>query len=226
MSEFVLKADAISKSFATPHARVQVLEKVSLALSPSQSQSIMGASGSGKTTLINLLSALEAPDTGEVFWNGQKVDFGRLVKLPAVRGRFVGLVFQTYQLFPELNAIENVLIAKRVSGRIKKADEERAAELLKQVGLGERVRQSPHKLSGGERQRVALVRALINSPQMILADEPTGNLDEKTGAEVMDVLFELCEHQNVALLLVTHNQGFADRANQCWSLAEGVLHAR
>lgn len=224
MNDAILEARHVAKSFPTPNGKIEVLRDVSLCLKRGSSLSITGASGSGKTTLLNILSALEAPDTGTVHWGGNALDMSKLSSLSRQRGKHMGLVFQTYYLMPEINALENVYLAKRIVGTLTREDRAWGKELLDKVGLSERATQTPAKLSGGERQRVALARALINRPELILADEPTGNLDEKTGERVMELLLNLCEQENVALLLVTHNANFAARTDDQLHLSEGVLN--
>lgn len=223
MSEFILQAAHLAKSFASPNGTIRVVRDVSLALEAGSSLSITGESGSGKTTLLNLLSGLEAPDHGAVFWEGKLIDANHNASLATQRGAFMGLVFQTYYLVPELNALENVLLGRRLIARITAEDKRWAHTLLDKVGLAARARHLPAKLSGGERQRVAIARALVNRPRLILADEPTGNLDEKTGERVMDILLNLCAEENVALLLVTHHAGFAARTGRTLHLTEGAF---
>jgi predicted ABC-type transport system involved in lysophospholipase L1 biosynthesis ATPase subunit len=194
-----------------------VLAGIDLVVTAGQSISIRGESGSGKSTLLNLLAGLDAPDAGEIWWAGQPTLSAR------ERGRLVGLVFQSFYLMPELSAEENVLMAARVVGRVGAEERGRAGELLARVGLGARRNHVPAALSGGERQRVALARALMNRPALLLADEPTGNLDERTGDEVIDLLLELGGTTGTTLVLVTHNAAHAARTARQWRLHEGKL---
>ncbi len=188
-----------------------------LSIAAGESVSIRGESGSGKSTLLNLLAALDTPDSGEVIWAGRNsAGMDR-------RATFLGMVFQSFYLIPELDALQNVLMARRMVGRIGSADKQRAADLLKRVGLTERAHHLPAQLSGGERQRVAVARALMNSPQLILADERTGNLDEKTGDAVIELLLGLCAETKTALILVTHNAAYAAKASRKTLLHEGRL---
>lgn len=223
MSDVVLEAADLCKSFATPRGAIEVLRGTSFTLERGESLSITGQSGSGKTTLLNLIAALEQPDSGVVLWRGEPLDMSRLSALSPVRGGFMGLVFQSYTLVPELNALENVLFARRLIGRVGRVEREQAEALLERVGLAERMKQPPQKLSGGERQRVAIARALVNEPALILADEPTGNLDERTGEQVMSMLLDLCRDVSVSLLLVTHNTGFAAQTARALHLRDGKL---
>lgn len=218
MSEPVLTARALRKTYLSGDRRIEVLSSVDLAVLPGESVSIRGESGSGKSTLLNLLAALDAPDSGEVSWDG-KPSIGT-----EVRGTYLGMVFQSFYLIPELDALQNVLMAHRMVGRVGSAEKARAKELLAKVGLTERAHHLPSQLSGGERQRVAVARALMNAPQLILADEPTGNLDEKTGDAVIELLLGLCAETKTALILVTHNAAHAAKTNRKTLLHEGKLH--
>jgi len=218
VSEPVLTARALRKTYLSGDRRIEVLGGVDLAVVAGESVSIRGESGSGKSTLLNLLAALDEPDSGDVLWEGLP-EAG-----PARRALFLGMVFQSFYLIPELDALQNVLMARRMVGRIGSAEKARAAELLNRVGLAERSKHLPSQLSGGERQRVAVARALMNAPQLILADEPTGNLDEKTGDAVIELLLGLCAETQTALVLVTHNAAYAAKTSRGTVLREGILH--
>lgn len=217
MSEPILQSRALVKTYLSGDRRIEVLRGVDFAVGAGESVSIRGESGCGKSTLLHLLAGLDAPDAGEVRWDGQAG------LSPARRAVFLGMVFQAYYLIPELDARQNVLMASRIAGRLDAAAKLRAEDLLKRVGLNERAHHLPAQLSGGERQRVALARALINRPRIILADEPTGNLDEGTGNAVMDLLLDLCAQENVALVLVTHNKEHAARTDRQATLHLGKL---
>ena len=217
MSEVILEASGLHKTYLSGERRLEVLHGVSLAVGEGESVSIRGESGSGKSTLLHLLAGLDAPDAGAVRWAGSSdTGAGR-------RARFLGMVFQSFYLIPELDALGNVLMAARVAGKVGAAERQRAAELLKRVGLAERAHHLPSQLSGGERQRVAVARALMNSPRLVLADEPTGNLDEKTGDAIIDLLLSLCAEQRIALVLVTHNAVHAARTARTVFMRDGVL---
>ena len=218
MSDPVLIARALRKTYLSGDRRIDVLSGIDFSVVAGESVSIRGESGSGKSTLLNLLSALDAPDSGEVIWDG-KPSIGT-----SVRATYLGMVFQSFYLIPELDALQNVLMARRMVGRIGSAEKARAVELLKRVGLTERASHLPSQLSGGERQRVAVARALMNSPQLILADEPTGNLDEKTGDAVIELLLSLCVETKTALVLVTHSAVHAAKTSRKTILHEGKLH--
>ncbi len=219
----ILKAKALVKAFPAQEGPVSVLNGIDLRFSHGESISIRGESGSGKSTLLNVLSGLEVADSGSLEWQGQDVSTQSLSSLARLRQQFIGFVFQSYYLAPELNTLENVLLGARIAGPLNEHVRTRAHELLKRVGMGHRLQYNANKLSGGERQRVAVARALINDPPLILADEPTGNLDEATGATVMDLLLEMVEEDKKSLILVTHNPEFAARTQQQLILRRGVL---
>jgi len=220
MPDAVLQARGLAKSFASPAGPLPVLTDVSLEVFAGESVSVRGSSGSGKTTLLQQLGGLDRPDAGQVL---VREPGGRLVAPHALLGRGVGFVFQNYQLMPELSALENVALAARIAGAPALSADVAARALLAQVGLGARLGHLPAKLSGGECQRVAIARALVNLPSVILADEPTGNLDERTGAEIMDLLLGVVAARGAALVLVTHSREFADRAGRRLVLSGGVL---
>jgi len=217
MSEPILSARALRKGYLSGDRRIDVLCGVDLDVAAGESVSIRGESGSGKSTLLNLIAGLDAPDAGTLSWAGT-TDTGT-----ARRGRFLGMVFQSYYLIPEIDARANVLMARRLQGRVDAAARRRADELLDRVGLSGRRDHLPSQLSGGERQRVAVARALMNAPPLILADEPTGNLDERTGDSVVELLLALCRDTGTALILVTHNGAHAAKAGRELVLHGGVL---
>lgn len=218
MPEVVLQASGLKKSFASPNGPLVVLRAVDLSVHAGESVSIRGSSGSGKTTLLQLLGGLETPEAGEVFLSHAKQG---MITPRKLLGHGVGFVFQNYQLMPELTALENVVLAAKIVGRSRV--EKEARELLQLVGLSGRLNHLPAQLSGGECQRVAIARALINAPAVILADEPTGNLDEATGKEIMNLLLDVVAQRQAALVLVTHSREFAERASRRLILVGGVL---
>lgn len=215
-SEPVLRALHLRKSYLSGTQRLEVLREVSFEIAPGESVSIRGESGSGKSTLLNLLAGLDAPDSGTLSWAGKPVSAD-------ARARFLGMVFQSFYLIPEIDALANVLMAARMLKNPGPDERARAQQLLVRVGLAERATHLPSQLSGGERQRVAVARALMNSPQLLLADEPTGNLDEQTGDNVIELLLSLCRETHTALVLVTHNAGHAAKTNRQLFLREGIL---
>jgi predicted ABC-type transport system involved in lysophospholipase L1 biosynthesis ATPase subunit len=217
MSDPVLAAKAVGKTYLSGDRRIEVLTGIDLLVTAGESVSIRGESGSGKSTLLNLLAGLDSPDTGTVQW-GTSADLG-----PARRARYLGIVFQSFYLIPELDALQNVLMGRRVLGKVGPAEKMRALEMLQRVGLTERKSHLPNQLSGGERQRVAVARALINQPPLLLADEPTGNLDERTGNSVIELLLQLTAETKTALVLVTHNHAHAAKTSRQLLLTEGRL---
>lgn len=219
----VLEARQLRKTFSLGDSPLEVLRGVDLAIEPGQSVAIRGESGSGKTTLLHVLAGLENADEGTLLWEGSDVTRLDAAAFARRRTGFLGMVFQSIHLFPELHALDNILIARRLAGPVRSEDTQRAKELLARVGLASRETQMPAKLSGGERQRVAVARALMNRPRLLLADEPTGNLDERTGAGVMDLLLGLCAELGTALVLVTHNAEHAARCQRQLTLTLGAF---
>jgi predicted ABC-type transport system involved in lysophospholipase L1 biosynthesis ATPase subunit len=216
VSNAILSARALAKSYLSGDRRIEVLRGVDLEILAGESVSIRGESGSGKSTLLNLLSGLDSPDSGELRWDGAPVHVD-------VRAKFLGMVFQSFYLIPEIDALANVLMAARMIGAPGAAERARAKDLIARVGLAERATHLPAQLSGGERQRVAVARALMNSPKLLLADEPTGNLDERTGDAVIEMLLALCRETGTALALVTHNAAHAQKTSRQLFLHEGKL---
>ena len=202
---------------------IEVLQGVDFAIRSGESSSIQGESGCGKSTFLHLLAGLDSPSSGSVLWEGIDLKSLDNAALAKKRGSLVGMVFQSYYLVPELRALENVLLAARINGILNQDTEKKARELLDRVGLTDRLSSLPSTLSGGERQRVAIARALISSPKALLADEPTGNLDEETGDSIMELLLDLCDEEEVALVLVTHNPSYANRLDRAWRLKQGRL---
>ena len=217
MSEHVLHAADLRKTYLSGDRRIEVLRGAALTVAAGESVSIRGESGSGKSTLLHLLAGLDAPEGGTLAWAGS-TDTGT-----ARRGTYLGMVFQSFYLIPELNALENVLMAARILRPPGPAEHARATELLGRVGLTGRAHHLPAQLSGGERQRVAIARALMNRPRLLLADEPTGNLDETTGDNIISLLLGLCAETQTALVLVTHNAAHAAKTSRQLFLREGVL---
>lgn len=222
-NDIILEARGLGKTFPGSDVGISVLNGVDFQIRQGDSVSIRGESGCGKSTLLNVLSGLETADEGELIWNGQSVSKRSLSWLASRRIHFIGFVFQAYYLAPELNSIENVLLGARIAGRVDSSIVDRAETLLKKVGMGHRLKHGSTKLSGGERQRVAVARALINNPPLVVADEPTGNLDEATGQAVMELLLNLATEESKSLVLVTHNPEFAARTQRQLNLHLGEL---
>ncbi|MEM8782921.1 MAG: ABC transporter ATP-binding protein [Planctomycetota bacterium] len=231
MTETLLQARSVGKVFREGGRELRVLDGVDLEIADGECVAILGRSGSGKSTLLHLLGGLDRPTSGAVFFRGTDVFAMHELAIDRYRSGRVGFVFQQYHLLPELSAWENVRLASMIGrGRrdadsakpSKRAPKERAAALLERVGLGDRLSHKPAKLSGGERQRVAIARALMNEPSVLLADEPTGNLDADTGASVM-ALFEELHDGGQTMVLVTHDAKVAARADRMVTLAGGRL---
>lgn len=218
-SAAVLSAEKLSKVVEGPDGRLTILEEVSLGVERGASLAIVGASGSGKTTLLGLLAGLDRPSSGTVVLAGE--DLGALDEeaRARLRRRMVGFVFQSFHLLPALNAEENVMLPLELEGLDDAR--ERAGSVLAAVGLGKRLHHYPHQLSGGEQQRVALARAFVHGPKLLFADEPTGNLDQRTGAAVSDLLFDLNREHQTTLVLVSHDLGLASRCARTLRLRDG-----
>ena len=220
----VLDAVDLHKAYTSGSRRIEVLRGISLRLQRGQTVSIRGESGSGKSTLLNLLAGIEQPDEGDVHWNGQSLLGLAESRRPGIRATFLGFVFQAFYLIPELNTLENVTIAARIAGLSPRESRERAELLLGELGRQDRLQSRPDQLSGGERQRTAIARSLVNRPKVLLADEPTGNLDERTAGRVMEQLLEAVQRHEAALVLVTHHPAFAEQAGYQYHLEEGKLN--
>jgi lipoprotein-releasing system ATP-binding protein len=221
----MLKAESICKTYRTRAGALAVLRDVSLCLEPAQSAAILGPSGSGKSTLLNILGTLEPPTAGRVTLDDCDPFALRERELAHFRNRRVGFVFQDHHLLPQCSVLENVLVPTLASGPVDDADE-RARRLLDRVGLSDRRDHRPAELSGGEKQRVAVARALINQPRLILADEPTGNLDRATAEQVGELLAHLPREQGVILVVVTHSEALARRFDRVYDLVAGALTLR
>lgn len=219
----MLEVDRISKSFATPSGPLSVLEDVSFVLAAGGRLAIMGPSGSGKSTLLSILGTLEEPTSGTVRLGGLDPFAALPAGRAAFRNRQIGFVFQEHQLLGSLTALDNVVVPAIASGRVTPGIETRARELLDRVGLGSRLGHLPAELSGGERQRVAVARALLLEPRLVLADEPTGQLDARTAATVTDLLVELASESGRMLVVVTHADAVARRIGAVRHLSDGRL---
>lgn len=220
--ETILQAENIKRSYTIGKTTLEVLKGVSLEIKAGETVSIMGESGSGKSTLLHVMGGLDTPQSGEVHFQGQSVYGMSGTQRSRFRAKNVGFVFQSFHLLPELDMVENVALPAMAMW--SKGDAKaRAAELLGEVGLGERIGHRPQELSGGEQQRAALARALMNEPDIIFTDEPTGNLDSKTGDKVLHYLFQLVERRGHTLVLVTHSQDVAARCSRQLVLKDGLL---
>ena len=216
-----LELESVHKSFTLGPHRVEVLRGVSLTLGSDEALAITGPSGSGKSTLLHLIGTLDTPTSGSIRIGGEDPFALPEPELARFRNRVVGFVFQDHHLLPQYSVLENVLIPTLAFPRDAAGDEPWARKLLERVGLGERLDHRPAELSGGERQRVAVARALVNRPRILLCDEPTGNLDRANASAVTDVLFELHREEETALIVVTHSQEIAARFDRRAELSEG-----
>lgn len=214
----VLQAEHLSKSFQIEQTGISVIKNVSLEVKAGEFVAIMGKSGSGKSTLLSLLAGLDYPDSGRVLLNGDDLTALDEEQLALKRQRDMGFVFQSFHLIPTLTVAENVAFPLQIAGQ---PDDARVDELLQAVDLNHRRDSLPHQLSGGEKQRTALARALVSKPSIVFADEPTGNLDQKNAAQVMDLLINLQQSFGSALVVVTHDQAVADRADRVITLVDG-----
>jgi lipoprotein-releasing system ATP-binding protein len=231
MSDVILNATGVQKSYLLGRVRLHVLRGVSISLQRGEFVAIMGASGSGKSTLLHLLGALDVPDGGTVRFEGKDIFAGSAAARDRLRNRVFGFVFQFYHLLPELNVLENALLPCMVGTPLwawfsrKHELRRQATEMLVRIGLGERLKHRPNELSGGERQRVAIARALANRPRVLLADEPTGNLDAATGQEILGVLKTL-NQEGQTIVMVTHDPQVAACAHRVVSLVDGRIAVR
>lgn len=221
----LLNANNLHKSYHDGENTLPVLRGATLVVEKGEAIAVIGMSGSGKSTLLHLLGGLDVPDQGEITIAGENISSRPLNQLHTFRNRQIGYVFQFHHLLPEFSALENVmlpgLIAERPTGEVEKS----ALQTLDRLGLKDRARHRPAKLSGGEQQRVALARALINEPALLLADEPTGNLDIHTGEKVIELMWDMTVNQQRGLVIVTHEPTIAARANKVYRLVEGRLQA-
>ena len=225
MSErLVIKGEGLRKDYVLGAETVHALRGVDVVVERNEFVAIMGPSGSGKSTLMNLIGCLDTPSSGEYWLNGHAVSKLTDDELARIRNREIGFVFQTFNLLPRATALHNVELPLIYAGVPSKIRKERAAAMLTRVGLGERMGHRPAELSGGQRQRVAIARALVNEPAILLADEPTGNLDSQTGAEIM-ALFEELYAQGQTIVLVTHEHDIAEHARRTLTLRDGVISA-
>lgn len=223
--ELVLQCRNITKEFESESTseKLQILQGVNLELPKAELVSIVGSSGSGKSTLLHILGGLATPTSGEVLWNGESIYSHSSDKIAELRNRQIGFVFQFHHLLPEFTALENVMMPALIKGDSHKTAMNRAKELLGEFGMSQRLQHRPSQLSGGEQQRVSMARALTNKPSLVLADEPTGNLDEKNTDLILSLLFRLREFEDVSVLLITHEKEIARQCNKTYTLLNGVL---
>lgn len=226
MNKIIIDGVGLAKTYQEGELNTPVFSAINVQVLAGESLAIVGASGSGKSTLLHLLAGLDNPSAGTVqlmeqgLHNTSELERGRL------RNRYLGFIYQFHHLLPEFTALENVMMPLLIAGQSAKLAEIPAKALLEQVGLGHRLAHKPGELSGGERQRVAVARALVNHPACVLADEPTGNLDERTAASVFDLLMQLKQKHNAALVIVTHDHRLADKCDRVLELFQGQLRER
>ncbi len=223
MSTSILSLRGVTKSIETGAHRVDILRGIDLEIAPGEYVAVMGASGSGKSTLLGLLAGLDAPSAGSIALDGEEISGLSEDQLADLRGRKIGFVFQSYQLIPTLTAEENVTLPAELAGDNAAEANQRARYLLDAVGLGDRRDHYPVQLSGGEQQRVALARAFMRKPPLLLADEPTGNLDSANGRQVLELLLSLNRQEGATLVLVTHDRELADHATRIITLKDGLV---
>jgi len=219
----LIRLEKITKSYAGPEKTVQILRGVDLVIEAGETVAVLGASGVGKSTLLNIMGALDRPTSGEVYYGGKSLNGLGEKALASYRNRYVGFVFQFHHLLPEFTALENVMLPALIGGVSSEEAGRRAAALLEEVGLAERASHKPGELSGGEQQRVAIVRALVQDPGVVLADEPTGNLDTKTAGEVFELLLGLNRARGTALVVVTHNRDLAAMMGRRFTMVDGLM---
>ena len=227
-----INAIGLEKSYRKGNHRVPVLNGIDLNIHDGEFVAIVGQSGSGKSTLLHLLGTLDAPDEGEIWFGDQRVDQMTNKSRDKLRNKSIGMIFQFFHLLPELSTLENVTIPRMIEQSIfgywrkKRQYTERASSLLEQLGLGHRLTHKPSQLSGGEMQRVAIARALISKPNLLLADEPTGNLDAQNGDEIMDAILKLKREENLTIVMVTHDERIAQKADRTVRLVEGTVQKK
>ena len=215
----MLEAKQIEKFYG----KLQVLKGVDLKINKGEIVSIVGSSGAGKSTLLHILGTLDTPNKGQVFLKGERIDMLKGNALAKFRNKNIGFIFQFHHLLPEFTALENVCIPGWIAGKKKKEVTQKATELLKTLGLGDRLENKPHQLSGGEQQRVAVARALINAPAIVMADEPTGNLDSANGRELHKLFIELRDKFQQTFLIVTHNEELAAMSDRVVHMRDGLI---
>ncbi|MFG0261835.1 MAG: ABC transporter ATP-binding protein [Novipirellula sp. JB048] len=228
-AEFVLQARDIHKSYHKNKIEVPVLRGVDVDIAAGKINALIGRSGSGKSTLMHLLATLDQPDRGEILFQGKRIDDAPRPQRDAYRNRDIGIIFQFYHLLPELTALENVLAPSMISQSVwgyfrnRRAIRQRAEAMLDRVGLMHRATHRPAEMSGGEMQRAAIARALMTDPTLLLADEPTGNLDTETGESILNLLMELNQQDDLTIVMITHDDAIAEKADICYRMQDGLL---
>ena len=222
----VIRIENLTRFYTIGEETVRALNGINLSIEKNEYVALMGPSGSGKSTLMNIIGCLDTPTSGEYFLNGPNVAQLSDSELAAIRNKEIGFVFQTFNLLPRLTALQNVALPLVYAGIPEAERLKKAKEVLEQVGLGDRIKHRPNELSGGQRQRVAVARALVNQPSIILADEPTGNLDSTNGANILALLHQLTEETSTALLLVTHSAEATQICHRVIHIRDGAVEPR
>lgn len=224
MSKEILRLENIEKNYSETNQELHIIRNLNLTVEEGEFISILGRSGSGKSTLLNIMGLLDKVDGGKIYIGGQEVEILSESEKDRIKNQMLGFVFQFHYLLPEFTALENVMLPALLNNFSKKSEvERRAKELLEKVGLGERENHKPSQLSGGEKQRVAIARALINSPKILLADEPTGNLDEETSEMIFKILKDINKNEKQTIIVVTHSKDLAEISDKQLYLKKGVL---
>ena len=218
-----VKVENVEKTYLLGSTPVYALRNVSMAMEKGEFIALMGPSGSGKTTLLNLIGALDKPSKGKIYIDGKDLTTLNESDLTNLRRETIGFIFQFYNLVPVLSAFENVELPMLIAGKPKKEREKRVIQLLEMVGLADRVNHRPDELSGGEQQRVTIARALVNGPSLVLADEPTGDLDSKTGMQVMHALLDTSKNQGATVIIVTHDPVVANLVQKVFTMRDGAI---
>jgi len=223
VNNYILEAENLTKVYDSGPVKVQVLKNISFRIADGEIVMIMGPSGVGKSTLLNLMGTLDQPTSGRLLINGEEVSKFQEQKLARFRNEHIGFIFQFHYLMPEFTALENVMMPRMIKGNNWSDDEAHARKLLTDVGLQHRLYHKPNQLSGGEQQRVAIARAFMNGPRLIMADEPTGDLDRKNSRALFDLIMELNQRYGQTFVIVTHDEMFAERAHRIIYLLDGVI---
>jgi len=223
MNKVVIKLEDVWKVYEIDHTKVEALRGINLEIKKGEFVAIKGPSGSGKSTTFNMVGCLDIPTKGKIYLDGQDISRLKENDLARIRGKKIGFIFQTFNLMPSMTTLDNVTLPLIFQDNLNESTITKAKELLKSVGLEKRMYHKPNQLSGGERQRVAIARALVNDPELVLADEPTGNLDSKTGGTIMEILKNLNEKENITIVMVTHEKDVSDYARRTIHIKDGVV---